>query len=198
MRITAAYITDRLHTAWYAGGGAPPPYAEIDFTDETELKCAAVLVPLLQMAGAWHLLYTRRTELVESHKGQVSFPGGACDAGETAAESTALREAQEEVGIDPSHVRILGRLADLVTITSFRVTPVVGLIEWPTVFRLGEDEVERVFTIPLDWLADANNRWEFPLAGRHATVIAYHPFDGELLWGATARMTVNFLKVLGL
>ena len=187
-----------MQSALGAAGRPPAPYAEIDYTDESQLRCAAVLVPLLQMAGAWHLLYTRRTEWVESHKGQVSFPGGACDTGETAAESTALREAQEEVGIDPSQVRILGRLTDLVTITSFRVTPVVGLIDWPAVFRLGENEVERVFTIPLEWLADTRNRWEFPLAGRNGTVIAYHPFDGELLWGATARMTVNFLNVLGL
>jgi 8-oxo-dGTP pyrophosphatase MutT (NUDIX family) len=198
MQITTAYISDRLKIALAAAGASPAPYAEIEFTDESELKCAAVLVPLLQNGDAWHLLYTRRTERVESHKGQVSFPGGACDRGETGAEATALREAQEEVGIDPSRVRLLGRLTDLVTITSFRVTPVVGLIDWPTVFHLGEDEVERVFTIPLDWLADANNRWEFPLAGRNGTVIAYHPFDGELLWGATARITVNFLKVLGL
>jgi 8-oxo-dGTP pyrophosphatase MutT (NUDIX family) len=198
MRITAEFIADRLKTALAAAGTSPPPYAEIDYTDESQLKCAAVLVPVLTLRGDWHLLYTRRTERVESHKGQVSFPGGACDRGETSAESTALREAQEEIGIDPSRVRVLGRLTDLVTITSFRVTPVVGLIEWPAVFQLGEDEVERVFTIPLDWLANAHNRWEFPLAGRNGSVIAYHPFDGELLWGATARMTVTFLKVLGL
>ena len=198
MQITAREISEKLKLALAAEGGSPAPYTEIDFIDESQLKCAAVLVPLLQVGGAWQLLYTRRTERVESHKGQVSFPGGACDRGETSAESTALREAQEEVGIDPSRVRVLGRLTDLVTITSFRVTPVVGLIEWPTVFHLGEDEVERVFTIPLDWLADLNNRWEFPLAGRNGTVIAYHPFDGELLWGATARITVNLLKVLGL
>jgi len=198
MQITPAFIADRLSSALVAAGDSPAPYAEIDFTNESELKCAAVLVPLLQMSGAWHLLYTRRTERVESHKGQVSFPGGACDSGETDAESTALREAREEVGLDPSRVRILGRLTDLVTITSFRVTPVVGLIDWPAVFRLEENEVERVFTIPLDWLADPSNRWEFPLAGRNGTVITYHPFDGELLWGATARITVSFLNVLGL
>jgi 8-oxo-dGTP pyrophosphatase MutT (NUDIX family) len=198
MNLTPADISNRLHSALAAAGDSPVPYAEIDFTDESQLKCAAVLVPLLRISGAWHLLYTRRTERVESHKGQVSFPGGACDDGETDPESTALREAQEEVGIDPSRVRVLGRLTDLVTITSFRVTPVVGLIDWPAVFRLGENEVERIFTIPLDWLADARNRWEFSLAGRNGAVIAYHPFDGEMLWGATARMTVNFLNALRL
>ena len=86
----------------------------------------------------------------------------------------------------------------MITITAFSVTPVVGVIRWPAVFRLGEDEVERVFTIPLQWLADRRNRWEFRMPGRNGPLIAYHPYDGELLWGATARMTVDFLDVLGL
>jgi 8-oxo-dGTP pyrophosphatase MutT (NUDIX family) len=198
MELSPALIADKLQRALTATAGPPTPYAEIDFTDESQLKCAAVLVPLLQTSDSWHLLYTHRSERVESHKGQVSFPGGACDAGETAAEATALREAEEEIGLDASRVSILGRLTDLITITSFRVTPVVAAIDWPTVFRLGEDEVERVFTIPLDWLANSRNRWEFPLSGRQGSVIAYHPYDGELLWGATARITVSLLNVLGL
>ena len=173
-------------------------YAEIDLTADTRLKCAAVLIPLLRQDDAWHLLFTRRTDKVESHKGQVSFPGGACDEGETTPEETALREANEEVGINPQKVRVLGKIINMITITSFRVTPVVGIIEWPAVLQLGKDEVERVFTIPLNWLAESNNRWEFSMPGRNRSLIVYHPYDGELLWGATARMTVDFLKVLGL
>ena len=173
-------------------------YAEMDLTTETRFKCAAVLIPLLRQDNEWHLLFTRRTDKVESHKGQVSFPGGACDEGETTPEETALRETNEEIGIDPHQVRVLGRITNLITITSFRVTPVVGIIEWPTVLRLGKEEVERVFTIPLNWLRDKSNRWEFSMPGRYRSLIVYHPYDGELLWGATARMTVDFLKVLGL
>ena len=160
------------------------------------MKCAAVLIPLLRQDDEWHLLFTRRTDKVESHKGQVSFPGGACDEGETTPEETALREANEEIGIDPQKVRVLGKIMNMITITSFRVTPVVGIIEWPTVLHVGKDEVERVFTIPLNWLAEKNNRWEFSMPGRNRSLIVYHPYDGELLWGATARMTVDFLKVL--
>jgi 8-oxo-dGTP pyrophosphatase MutT (NUDIX family) len=159
-------------------------------------RCAAVLVPLLRQDGDWHLLYTRRTDIVESHKGQVSFPGGACDDGETTPEQTALREAEEELGLDPSQVRVLGRLNPMLTITSFRVTPVVGVIPWPTVFRPEQAEVARVFTMPLTWLAERSNRWEFNMLGRDHSVIVYHPFDGEILWGATARMTVDFLDIL--
>ncbi|HEY9151243.1 MAG TPA: CoA pyrophosphatase [Anaerolineales bacterium] len=189
------FIRTKLREAMEAAPSSDG-YAEIDLTAETRLKCAAVLIPLLQQDDEWHLLFTRRTDKVESHKGQVSFPGGGCDEGEATPEETALREANEEVGIDPQKVRVLGRIANMITITSFRVTPVVGMIEWPTVLRLGKDEVERVFTIPLSWLADRSNRWEFSMPGRNRSLIVYHPYDGELLWGATARMTVDFLKVL--
>ncbi|HMB23016.1 MAG TPA: CoA pyrophosphatase, partial [Anaerolineales bacterium] len=167
-------------------------------TPETSLKCAAVLIPLAWHNEEWHLLYTRRTDTVESHKGQVSFPGGACDEGETEPEQTALREAWEEIGLLPKDVRVLGKLSTLITITYFRITPVVGVVRWPAVFRVGEHEVARIFTIPLGWLANPSNRWEFTRPGTTRSLIAYHPYDGELLWGATARMTVDFLKVLEL
>ena len=193
--LTEEFIRTKLREA-IESAPSSDGYAEIDLTDETRLKCAAVLIPLLRQDDEWHLLFTRRTDKVESHKGQVSFPGGACDEGETTPEETALREANEEVGIDPQKVRVLGKIMNMITITSFRVTPVVGIIEWPTVLHVGKDEVERVFTIPLNWLAEKNNRWEFSIPGRNRSLIVYHPYDGELLWGATARMTVDFLKVL--
>jgi len=173
-------------------------FSEVDLNEETRLKCAAVLVPLVWHNDEWNLLYTRRTDTVESHKGQVSFPGGACDEGETTPEQTALREAEEEIGLNPEEVKVLGRLPNLITITYFRVTPVIGVVKWPTVFRVGEHEVARIFTIPLGWLANPSNRWQFEMQGRARSLIAYHPYDGELLWGATARMTIDFLNVLGL
>jgi 8-oxo-dGTP pyrophosphatase MutT (NUDIX family) len=193
--VTEEFIRTKLREA-IESAPSSDGYAEIDLTSETRLKCAAVLIPLLRQDDEWHLLFTRRTDKVESHKGQVSFPGGACDEDETTPEETALREANEEVGIDPQKVRVLGHITNMITITSFRVTPVVGIIEWPTVLHVGKDEVERVFTIPLNWLAEKNNRWEFSMPGRNRSLIVYHPYDGELLWGATARMTVDFLKVL--
>ena len=198
MNLTEEYISLRLTEAIEAAEPSSDGYAEIDLTEQTRLKCAAVLIPLAWHDGEWHILYTRRTDKVESHKGQVSFPGGACDEGESTPEETALREADEEIGLNPNDVRVLGRLANMITITYFRVTPVVGVIEWPTVFRVGEHEVARIFTIPLAWLANPVNRWQFDMPGRNRSLIAYHPYDGELLWGATARMTVDFLKVLGL
>jgi 8-oxo-dGTP pyrophosphatase MutT (NUDIX family) len=197
MTLSEEDISQRLQAA-IAGNAASDGFAEIELTEETSLKCAAVLIPLVWHDDEWHILYTRRTDRVESHKGQVSFPGGACDEGETTPEQTALREADEEIGLDPKDVRVLGRLSNLITITYFRVTPVVGVVRWPAVFRVGEHEVARIFTIPLAWLANAANRWQFEFPGRSRALIAYHPYDGELLWGATARMTVDFLQVLGL
>ena len=191
-------IKSRLAEALRLAGPASDGYTEIDLTDETRLKCAAVLVPLFWHNHEWNLLFTRRTDQVESHKGQVSFPGGGCDEGESTPEETALREAREEIGLDPGRVRLLGRLANMVTITSFRITPVVGVIEWPAVFIVGPNEVERIFTIPLYWLADTRNRWEFPIHAGGRSLIAFQPYDGELLWGATARMTVDFLRTIGL
>jgi 8-oxo-dGTP pyrophosphatase MutT (NUDIX family) len=195
--LTEAYITHCLQDALRKDPSSDG-FSEIDLTEETRLKCAAVLIPLVWYDEGWHLLFTRRTDTVESHKGQVSFPGGACDEGETTPEETALREAEEEIGVQPGEVKVLGRLSNLITITYFRVTPVVGVVRWPAVFRVGAHEVARIFTIPLVWLANSSNRWQFEMPGRARSLIAYHPYDGELLWGATARMTVDFLSVLGL
>lgn len=180
------------HTIDSDGYGLPHPFSGENF------RCAAVLIPLLAYNNEWHVLFTRRTDRVESHKGQVSFPGGACDEGETTPEQTALREAQEEIGINPSDVKLLGRLGRMITISSYRVSPIVGVIPWPYAFHIAGAEVARVFTIPLAWLANRSNYWEFSLRESDKSLIAYHPYDGELVWGATGRMTINFLKALKL
>jgi 8-oxo-dGTP pyrophosphatase MutT (NUDIX family) len=197
INISKETISDKLEQALALKGTSSAGYSEINVNEGTNLRCAAVLVPLVWQDDEWHLLYTRRTATLQSHKGQVSFPGGACDDGETTPEQTALREADEEIGLNSNDVNVLGRLADMITVSYFQVTPVVGVIKWPTVFRVGEAEVARVFTSPLGWLANSSNRWQFEMSSSKRSVIAYHPYDGELLWGATARMTVGFLKVLG-
>ena len=195
--LTENYITEKLRLAWERNAGKDL-FNEADPIQNKEPRCAAVLIPLVWFENAWHLLYTRRTNKVETHKGQVSFPGGACDPGEETPEQTALREAEEEIGIQSGDVRVLGRLAPMITITSFRVTPVVGVMSWPYAFRVENAEVARVFTMPLEWLVDKSNRWEFKVPSRKYGLIVYHPYDGELLWGATAIMTDTFMKVLGL
>ena len=165
------------------------------------LRSASVLVPLLWADDRWSLLFTRRTETVNSHKGQVSFPGGAADPEDASPEATALREAFEEIGLLAEDVRIFGRLLSRPTISSFLITPVVGRVRWPGDFHVSPQEVSRVFTIPLDWLADPDKREERPRTtpgGYYEKIIFYQPYDGEILWGITARITLDLLIVLGL
>ena len=201
LNLTEDYISRRLKETYQPGVIASTDgYAEM--YSGVELKCAAVLLPLAWWKVEWRLVFTRRTEVVEHHKGQVSFPGGGCNADDSTPEQTALREAEEEIGLRTGDVRLLGRLNEVLTITRFRVTPVVGLMPWPYEVRPEPAEVERVFTIPLLWLSQREN-WEEQLvtpAGspRPFRVISYHPYDGETLWGASARITHNFLSVLGL
>jgi 8-oxo-dGTP pyrophosphatase MutT (NUDIX family) len=173
-------------------------YAEL--YELVTLKCAAVLVPLVWWNNEWQLVFTRRTETVEYHKGQVSFPGGGCEMDEATPEATALREANEEIGLAPADVRLLGRMNDIITITEYRVTPIVGVIPWPYQFRPEPAEVGRIFTIPFLWLADSSNWIERPVTpqgdSRSFPVIRYLPYDGETLWGVTARITLNLLRTV--
>ena len=175
-------------------------------------KPAAVLVPLLRAADpengndAWHLLLTRRSDRLAEHRGQVAFPGGRCDPDDLSPEATALREANEEIGIQPHHVKILGRLSNLLTITNYSITPIVAVISWPFPIRLADHEVSRVFTIPLAWLANPAHReirqrtiptpYSLQLNSESYPIIYYHPYDGEVLWGVSAEITHNLINLL--
>ena len=168
---------------------------------EWEARPAAVLLPLYQQAGEWHLLFTRRTDTVENHQGQVSFPGGVMEAGE-GPEEAALRETYEEIGVPPQAIQVLGRLDPLLTVTQFLVTPVVGRIPWPVELHLNRREVARVFGVPVRWLAQpANLQMHLHQAfapGPPIPVYSFRPYEGEVIWGATARITLNFLAIAGL
>jgi 8-oxo-dGTP pyrophosphatase MutT (NUDIX family) len=161
---------------------------------------AAVLIPLLQAEAEWHVLFTRRTASLPEHSGQVAFPGGRADLDDPSPVATALREAYEEIGLQPQDVRILGQLPVLPTISNYAVTPIVGAMPWPYPFNLATDEVGRVFTIPLAWLADPANRTirrrDLPPPFDPVSVIYFNQFDGELLWGVSAQIVVNFLQAL--
>lgn len=164
-------------------------------------RAAAVLIPLVCCAGQWCVLYTRRTDLVPSHKGQVAFPGGTVETADRCREETALRETCEEIGIEPSEIELLGRMAEMPTHSGYVITPVVGVVSWPTPLNLEPSEVSRAFTVPLVWLADPQHFEEVPRTmpdGHLDQVVYFQPFDGEKIWGATARITLNFLKAIGL
>jgi 8-oxo-dGTP pyrophosphatase MutT (NUDIX family) len=160
---------------------------------------AAVLLPLFSNATDYHLVFTKRTETLTHHKGQVSFPGGSFDPADGDLVTTALRESHEEVGIQPEHVTILGRLDDLSTFsTNFTISPFVGIIPHPYPFRPNPIEVAIVFDVPLSVLAD-------PAVGRSyirtredgATLVDYEfHVNGHVIWGATARIIRHFLSVI--
>ena len=155
----------------------------------------------LGLVGHTHLDHRSPAYHLAEHSGQVAFPGGRSEPGDRSPEATALREAHEEIGLPPGEVHILGRLNDFITITNYAVTPVVGHIPWPFDLAIQTEEVSRVFTIPLEWLSDplhheVRKRSLKPLSG-HVDVIYFQPYDGELLWGATARFTLTLLKILG-
>ena len=163
------------------------------------LTQAAVLIPFLWIDLAWHILFTRRTDHLETHKGQVAFPGGSVDPEDAELKATALREAFEETGIQPSSVRVLGQMAEMVTITRFLVTPVVGVVSWPQPLKLAEAEVSRAFTIPLAWLADPQHVEVKPYLrpnGHIEQVVFFNPYDGETVWGVTGRIMYDLIQLL--
>ena len=165
--------------------------------DDEALIRAAVLVPLLWKDGQWHVLVTQRTQSVEHHKGQISFPGGAWEPGDVDLEATALRETCEEIGLPPESVELLGVLDDCPTITGFAVTPFVGLIPHPFIYRPNAGEVEAVIEVPLSFLREPGNmgREQREYQGRVYDLVfwQYGPFT---IWGATARILKGFLDLL--
>jgi 8-oxo-dGTP pyrophosphatase MutT (NUDIX family) len=166
---------------------------------EWDVITSAVLVPLFEDQGTWSLLFTRRTNSVDVHRGQVSFPGGRIDPHDGGPVEAALREAEEEVGIPPGQVEILGTLGPLLTVTQFEITPVVGRIPWPCALRINTGEVACAFGVPLAWLADPGHLHRAqrmpPIPGREIMVFSFDPYLGETIWGATARITLDVVSL---
>jgi len=161
------------------------------------LRRAAVLLPLFPKNGELHLLLTRRTDTVEHHKGQISFPGGVSDPDDNGPISTALREAEEEVGILRAQVEILGVLSDLATPSGFDIAPVVGFIPSLPRLKVHAAEVAEVIPVPLAFFADpANERTMVVQRDGLANRVYRYPFRGHDVWGATAAIVRMFLDAL--
>lgn len=165
--------------------------------DNPELRRAAVLIPLLFKEGEWHVLVTQRTERLEHHKGQVSFPGGARDEIDADLAATALRETEEEIGVPPEAVEILGMLDDFPTITYFNITPFVGVIPHPFAYRPNEHEVEAVIEVPLSFLRNPETLLVVPMERLGQVVdVLFWNYGSYTIWGATARMLKNLLDLV--
>ena len=161
---------------------------------------AGVLLLLYDVDGRTHLLFTRRTDLVEHHKGQICFPGGAREEGDSDLLRTALRETSEEVGVRPEDVEPIGQLDDIVTFGSnFVISPYVGVLFVPTPYPFdhARHEVEEVLEVPLEHLLDSGNvvREVLRLGERDIEMRSYR-FGDQVIWGATARILRQLLDFL--
>jgi 8-oxo-dGTP pyrophosphatase MutT (NUDIX family) len=180
---------------------APPTYA-VYGDDGTEGRAAAstaaaVLIPVVAHAHELSVLFTQRTTHLRSHSGQVAFPGGRAEPGDASAEFTALREAEEEIGLRAESVEVLARLPDYRTRTGYVVTPVIGLLTPPLALTPDPNEVAEIFEVPLAFLLDERNRQRRTREFQGQTV-GYYVFEyqGRVIWGATAGMLVNLNRML--
>lgn len=160
-------------------------------------RAASVLMPLVDRADEVTVLLTQRTDHLPDHPGQVSFPGGSREAGDVDPIATALREAEEEVGIAPRFVDILGTLDVYRTGTGFDVTPVIGVVDPAFRLKIDPHEVADVFEVPLGFFLDASNHVmeTRSFEGRDFRFYTM-PYDGYHIWGATAAMLVNLARAL--
>jgi 8-oxo-dGTP pyrophosphatase MutT (NUDIX family) len=190
-----------------------PPQWEPEITDENrhviaadiiarrqaagKVTRAAVLIPLLLKEDGLSVLLTQRTNHLRDHAGQISFPGGRMDPEDLSPDDTALRESQEEIGLDPKRVEIIGYLPQYLTVSGYSVTPVVGLVQPQAEYVLDEFEVADIFEVPLHFLLDPANHqvrlWQSEQGGRRFYSM---PYENRFIWGATAGMLRNLYHLL--
>ena len=179
----------------------PPGWNATDFpelwSDDAPLRPAAVLLPIVHRDGELSMLFTRRTERMRHHAGQVSFPGGALDAGDADAIAAALRETREEIGIAADFVQPFGFLDCFDTISGFTVAPVIGIVHEGFVLAPNPEEVAEVFEVPLDYILapERMQRQEILWHGRPREIFEFD-YAGRRIWGATAAILQNLLRRL--
>lgn len=194
-RMVAAWLRERFANppAWQ------PEAVEQAFMRRPTMTAASVLIPLVLRPEGLTMLLTQRTDHLTDHAGQISFPGGRAEDYDGSAVETALRETEEEIGLDRRHIDIIGSLPDYVTGTGYRVTPVVGLVTPPFELHPDENEVAEIFEVPLAFLMNGENHrrmsFEMPDGSGRRSFYAM-PFERFFIWGATAGMLRNLFHFL--
>ena len=152
------------------------------------LKASAVLIPIFYDQGQYHVLFTERSDEVVFHKGQVCFPGGTQESSDSSLLQTALRESEEEIGLEAKDIEILGELDDMLTfVTNYVISPFVAFIPHPYSLRTNGREVKGAFSVPLSFLMDEANFRQDSYA---------YEYEGHIIWGATARILRQFIDLL--
>jgi 8-oxo-dGTP pyrophosphatase MutT (NUDIX family) len=200
-----AVARERLVPQWLRSRFAEQPVWTPESTDERHLQrpdgtpatAASVLIPLVLRETGLTILLTQRNPDLTDHPGQVSFPGGRAESYDSGPVDTALRECEEEIGLDRAHVDVIGTMPDYYTGTGYRVTPVVGLIAPPFELRADPSEVAEIFEVPLAFLMDGLNhqRLSAQIAGGVRSFYAM-PYGEYYIWGATAGMLRNLFHFL--
>ncbi len=168
------------------------PGFRAEFDSSRPMRNAAVLVPIVERPKELTVLFTRRTEHLTNHAGQVSFPGGRAEEVDAGPVATALRETEEEIGLDRSFVDVVGALSPYETVTRFMITPVVGIISPGFDLRIDPNEVAEVFEVPLDHLLDPKNQEKHAREWQGRTRYYFQMlYNGHRIWGATAGMVMN-------
>jgi 8-oxo-dGTP pyrophosphatase MutT (NUDIX family) len=158
---------------------------------------AAVLVPFVDRPEGLSILLTQRASQLAKHAAQVSFPGGRLEESDPDVASAALREAQEEIGLDPARVRVFGYLPDHLVISGYRVTPVLSLVSPPFVVEPNPAEVETVFEVPADYIFDKrNHKARLRRVGDEDMLLFDIPWQGLNIWGATAGMLLTLVRMV--
>ena len=161
---------------------------------------AAVLLPIYWKQEQYYLLFTKRTQEVKNHKSQISFPGGAYQEEDGTLVNTALRESAEEIGLMAGDVELLGELDDFVTqVSSYIISPFVAIIPWPYKFKVNRKETEESIEVPISALLDMGRlRLETRIIDDEEVTSFFYPYQGRVIWGATARILNQFLEIFTL
>lgn len=164
---------------------------------EPDCIASAVLVPIYIKDGQYHILFTKRTDTVKTHKGHMCFPGGGYEEEDITLARTALREASEEIGLRPEDAEIIGELDDIASLTTnYVISPFVAFIPWPYQFTLNAQETERILEAPITALLDGNNLQKGTEVMGDVSVTSYfYHYRGDIIWGATARILAQFLDI---